>query len=56
MLATLKNIDTKELSEIYDPESRDSFISFYLNTGVWTANLLRKESMQICSERKQGII
>ncbi len=32
MLTDLKNIDIKGLSGIYDPESRDSFISFYLNT------------------------
>lgn len=32
MLTDLKNIDIKELSEVYDANSRDSFVSLYLNT------------------------
>ncbi|MCK4476040.1 MAG: hypothetical protein KAU16_04870 [Methanophagales archaeon] len=31
MLTDLKNADIKELSEVYDSENRDSFISLYLN-------------------------
>ena len=31
MIADLNNSDIKELSEIYDPENRDSFISLYLD-------------------------
>ena len=31
MLTNLKNTDVKELSEIYDSENRDSFISLYLD-------------------------
>jgi len=31
MLTNLKNADIKELSEVYDSESRDSFISLYLD-------------------------
>ena len=29
MLTDLKNTDVKELSEVYDSENRDSFISLY---------------------------
>ena len=31
MLTDLKNTDIKELSEVYDSENRDSFISLYLD-------------------------
>lgn len=41
MLAVLKNMEIKKLSEVYDPESRESFVSLYMN--------LEKKNEYICA-------
>jgi len=46
MLVDLKEIDIKRLSEIYDPESRDSFVSLYMN--------LEKTNERFVEKRKKA--
>jgi peptide chain release factor subunit 1 len=46
MLADLKEIDLKKLSEIYDPDSRESFVSLYMN--------LEKTNERFVEKRKKA--
>lgn len=43
MLVDLKQIDIKNLSEIYDTESRDSFVSLYINLEKLMKDFLKNE-------------
>ena len=46
MLADLKEMDIKKLSEIYDPGSRESFVSLYMN--------LEKTNERFVEKRKKA--
>lgn len=57
MLTDLKNIDIKRLSEIYDPENRDSFISLYLNMESWDNKFVerRKNACKSALKENKGL-
>ncbi len=48
MLTDLKNRDIKELSELYDSESRDSFISLYLDIASLDNKFVRRRRRNTC--------
>ena len=53
MLTDLKNTDIKELSEVYDSESRDSFISLYLDIASLDTKFVRRRR-NICKSVLKG--
>lgn len=54
MLTNLKNIGIKELSGVYDSESRDSFISLYLNTEPLDSKFVKKRKNTCKSVLKEN--
>ena len=54
MLVDLKDMEIKKLSEIYDVESRDSFVSLYINLEKTNERFVEKRKMACRSVLKEN--
>jgi peptide chain release factor subunit 1 len=54
MLADLKEIEIKKLSEIYDPESKNSFVSLYMNMEKTNERFIEKRKKACKSVLKEN--